>query len=132
MNSVDKVLQLLKKGELAEANSHIHLITTTESEEDILTLAEEISQLGFIDEAKGLYEHLLELYPGEGELIVSIAEILIDSDQEDEAMLMLEKISPEDDLFPSALLLQADLFQLQGMPEVSERKLLQAERAITR
>lgn len=127
MNSIDKVLQLLKKGELAEANSHIHRITSTESAENILMLAEEISQLGFIDEAKGLYEHLLELYPGEGELIVSIAEILIDSDQEDEAMLMLENISPEDDLYPSALLLEADLYQLQGMPEVSERKLLQAK-----
>ena len=127
MNSVDKVIQLLKKGELAEAHSHINRITSSESEEDILTLAEEILQLGFIDEAKELYEHLLELYPGEGELIVSIAEILIDCDQEDEAMLMLEKISPEDDMYPSSLLLEADLYQLQGMPEVSERKLLQAK-----
>ena len=127
MNSVDKVIQLLKKGELAEAHSHINRITSSESEEDILTLAEEILQLGFIDEAKELYEHLLVLYPGEGELIVSIAEILIDCDQEDEAMLMLEKISPEDDMYPSSLLLEADLYQLQGMPEVSERKLLQAK-----
>lgn len=127
MNSADKVLQLLKKGELAEAHSHINQITSTESEENILTLAEEMLQLGFIDEAKGLYEHLLDLFPGEGELIVSIAEILIDSDQEDEAMLMLEKISPKDDMYPSALLLEADLYQLQGMSEVSERKLLQAK-----
>ena len=127
MNSIDKVIQLLKKGELAEAHSHINRITSSESEEDILTLAEEILQLGFIDEAKELYEHLLVLYPGEGELIVSIAEILIDCDQEDEAMLMLEKISPEDDMYPSSLLLEADLYQLQGMPEVSERKLLQAK-----
>lgn len=127
MNSVDQVLQLLKNGELAEAHSHINRITSNESEEMILTLAEEILQLGFIDEAKELYEHLLELYPGEGELIVSIAEILIDTDQEDEAMLLLEKISPEDDLYPSVLLLEADLYQLQGMPEVSERKLLQAK-----
>ena len=81
MNSIDKVIQLLKKGELAEAHSHINRITSSESEEDILTLAEEILQLGFIDEAKELYEHLLVLYPGEGELIVSIAEILIDCDQ---------------------------------------------------
>ena len=127
MNLVEKVVQLLKKGELAEAHSHINRITSTESAEDILTLAEEVSQLGYMEEAKGIYEQLLELYPGEGELIISIAEILIDSDQEDEAMLMLENISPEDDLYPSALLLEADLYQLQGMPEVSERKLLQAK-----
>ncbi|RID89229.1 hypothetical protein D1953_01295 [Peribacillus asahii] len=127
MSSVDKVLQLLKKGELTEATSHINRITTMESAENILSLAEEISQLGFLDEAKRLYEHLLQLYPGEGELLISIAEILIDSDQEDEAMLMLEQISPNDEMYPSALLLEADLYQLQGMDEVSERKLLQAK-----
>lgn len=127
MSSVDKVLQLLKKGELTEATSHINRITTMESAENILSLAEEISQLGFLDEAKRLYEHLLQLYPGEGELLISIAEILIDSDQEDEAMLMLEQISSDDEMYPSALLLEADLYQLQGMDEVSERKLLQAK-----
>ncbi|MEH6945864.1 tetratricopeptide repeat protein [Bacillus sp. JJ634] len=127
MSSVDKVLQLLKKGELTEATSHINRITTMESAENILSLAEGISQLGFLDEAKRLYEHLLQLYPGEGELLISIAEILIDSDQEDEAMLMLEQISSDDEMYPSALLLEADLYQLQGMDEVSERKLLQAK-----
>lgn len=127
MNSVDKVLQLFKKGELVEAISHINRIKATQQPEVILTLAEEISLLGFIDEAKELYEHLLELYPEEGELLLSIAEILIDNDQEDEALLMLEKISQDDDVYPSVLLLKADLYQLQGMSEVSERKLLQAK-----
>lgn len=127
MNSIDKVIQLLKKGELEEATSHINRITSTESAEDILMLADEISQLGFINEAKKLYEYLLELYPGEGELLISIAEILIENDQEDEAILILEKVSPDDSLYPSALLLEADLYQLDGMPEVSERKLLEAK-----
>ena len=61
MNSVDQVLQLFKKGELEEAISHINRIKATESPEDILTLAEEILLLGFIDEAKELYEHLLRI-----------------------------------------------------------------------
>lgn len=130
MSTVGQVLQLLQKGELAEATSHIHQIASTESPDTILTLAEELAQLGFIDEAKELYENLLELYPGEGELLVSMAEVLIDSDQEDEAMLLLEQISPDDDVYPSALLLEADLYQLQGIPEVSERKLLQAKQLL--
>jgi thioredoxin-like negative regulator of GroEL len=90
-------------------------------------LAEEMLQLGFAEEAKDLFEHLLQLYPDEGELIVSLAEILIDMDQEDEAMLMLEKVSVDDEVYPSALLLEADLYQLQGMDEVSERKLRRHE-----
>ncbi|MDP1418773.1 tetratricopeptide repeat protein [Peribacillus simplex] len=127
MNTVEQVIQHLKKGELTEALKHINRIKSSESAEDILLLAEEMLQLGFAEEAKDLFEHLLELYPDEGELIVSLAEILIDMDQEDEAMLMLEKVSADDEVYPSALLLEADLYQLQGMDEVSERKLLQAK-----
>ncbi|MFF2586374.1 tetratricopeptide repeat protein [Peribacillus butanolivorans] len=127
MNTIDQVIQHLKKGELTEALKHINRIKSSESAEDILMLAEEMLQLGFVEEAKDLFEHLLELYPDEGELIVSLAEILIDMDQEDEAMLMLEKVSVDDEVYPSALLLEADLYQLQGMDEVSERKLLQAK-----
>ncbi|MFD0048594.1 tetratricopeptide repeat protein [Actinomycetes bacterium NPDC127524] len=127
MNIVDKAIQHLKKGELKDAFVHINRIKTSESAEDMLVLSDEMLQLGFIEEAKDILEHLLKLYPNEGELIVSLAEILIDLDEEDEAMLLLEKVSPDDDLYPSALLLEADLFQLQGMDEVSERKLLKAK-----
>ncbi|PEZ82130.1 tetratricopeptide repeat protein [Bacillus sp. AFS017274] len=127
MNTVEQVIQHLKKGELTEALKHINRIKSSESAEDILLLAEEMLQLGFAEEAKDLFEYLLQLYPNEGELIVSLAEILIDMDQEDEAMLMLEKVSADDEVYPSALLLEADLYQLQGMDEVSERKLQQAK-----
>jgi tetratricopeptide (TPR) repeat protein len=127
MKTVDKVIESLQKGELEEAYLHINRIKSSEDTEDMLLLAEEMLNLGFLEEAKNLIEHLLELYPNEGELIVTLAEILIDLDQEDEAMLILEKISPDDDVYPSALLLEADLYQMQGMDEVSERKLEMAK-----
>jgi tetratricopeptide (TPR) repeat protein len=127
MKTVDKVIESLQKGELEEAYLHINRIKSSEDAEDMLLLAEEMLNLGFLEEAKNLIEHLLELYPNEGELIVTLAEILIDLDQEDEAMLILEKISQDDDVYPSALLLEADLYQMQGMDEVSERKLEMAK-----
>jgi tetratricopeptide (TPR) repeat protein len=127
MNAVEKALQLIKQGDMNQANIHINRIKMSESAEDILLLGEEMMQLGFMEEAKGLFEHLLSLYPGEGELILSLAEIMIDLDQEDEAMLILEKISQSDEMYPSALLLEADLYQMQGMDEVSEQKLLKAK-----
>lgn len=130
MNIVEKTVQLLKKGDFEEARIHIERVTASESAEDMLELAEEMLQLGFIEEAKNLYQQLLRLYPGEGELILSLAEILIDNDQEDEAFLLLEQIGPEDEVYPSALLLEADLYQMQGMDEVSEQKLLQASRLL--
>lgn len=127
MNEIEQVLQLLKKGELTEAKKHINRITTTENVEDIFTLAEELLQLGFLEEAKELYEQLLRHFPNEGELLITIAEILIDMDREDEAMLMLEQVQVTDELYPSALILEADLYQMQGIPEVSEQKLLKAK-----
>ncbi|CAH0345537.1 tetratricopeptide repeat protein [Bacillus sp. CECT 9360] len=126
MNIVEKTVQLLKKGEFEEARIHVERVTASESTEDMLELAEEMLQLGFIDEAKNLYQQLLRLYPGVGELILSLAEILIDNDQEDEAFLLLEQIGQDDEVYPSALLLEADLYQMQGMDEVSEQKLLKA------
>ncbi|PLS16420.1 hypothetical protein CVD28_17895 [Bacillus sp. M6-12] len=130
MNSVENVLKILKNGELEKAFSHINQIKKSESDEDILLLAEEITQLGFIEQGKDLFEFLHQKYPDEGEILLSLAEILTEMDQEDEAMLLLEQIDPEDDIYPSALLLEADLYQMQGMDEVSERKLLKAKQSL--
>lgn len=130
MNIVEETIQLLKKGDFEEANTHISRIKASESAEDMHMLAEELLQLGFIEDAKDLYQQLLTLFPEEGELILSLAEIMIDSEQEDEAFALLEQISPEDDMYPSALLLEADLYQMQGMDEVSEQKLLMARQLL--
>ncbi|PLT34882.1 lipopolysaccharide assembly protein LapB [Bacillus sp. V5-8f] len=130
MNIVKETVQLLINGEFARAEHQIGRIKASQSPEDMHLLAEELLQLGFWDKAKDLYEELLKLFPGEGELILSLAEILIEADQEDEAFALLEQISPEDEMYPSALLLEADLYQMQGMDEVSERKLLQAKQLL--
>ena len=42
-------------------------------------------------------------------------------------MLILNEIHEEDPAFPQALLLLADLYQMQGLYEVSEHKLLKAK-----
>ncbi|RFU65532.1 tetratricopeptide repeat protein [Peribacillus glennii] len=130
MNIVEETVQLLKNGEIGRAEIQIGRIKASGSPEDMHLLAEELLQLGFMEEAKDLYEELLTLFPGEGELILSLAEIFIDGDREDEAFTLLEQISPEDHMYPSALLLEADLYQMQGMDEVSERKLIQAKQLL--
>ncbi|PLT28341.1 tetratricopeptide repeat protein [Peribacillus deserti] len=127
MVSIESILENLKDGEFDRVSKHINEIKYNGTEEEILELAEGCLHYGFIEEAKSLYEHLLEIYPEEGELMVSIAEILTEMDREDEAILLLEKVSQKDPAYPSALLLEADLYQMQGMDEVSERKLLTAK-----
>lgn len=130
MNTVDKAIELLNRGEMKEALLHVERVKASESAEDMLQLAEELLALGFMEQARELYEHLLALYPGEGELIVSLAEVLVEMDREDDAMLLLEKVAPDDEVYPSVLLLEADLYQMQGMEEVSEAKLLKAKQIL--
>lgn len=128
MNRVSKCVDFLMKGNLSEAFNIFNDIKTAGSDEERLLLAEELEHLGFLQEAVSLYEKLLEVYPEEGELLVAVADIYINLDQEEEALNTLSKIANEDPYYVQALMLQADLYDSQGLFEVSEQKLLEAEK----
>src|SRR5690606_36037213 len=57
----------------------------------------------------------------------SLAEVLIEMGQDGEALQSLESIREDDPSYPSALLVEADLYEMQGLFEVSENKLLKAK-----
>ena len=127
MNNVEKIIRLLENGQLKEAKKMVNKVKKRGSDEEQYLLAEELNQLGFPQEAKDLYQILLQKYPDEGDLIVLLAETLVDLNQEEEAILLLEKLDSSDPSYPRALLLLADLYQMQGLYEVSEHKLLIAK-----
>lgn len=52
---------------------------------------------------------------------------MIDLDMEEKAIDILEQIAEDDPVYLESLVLQADLFQMQGLFEVSEQKLLLAK-----
>ncbi len=56
-----------------------------------------------------------------------MAELHIEMDMEDEAYHYLESVASTDPNYPAALLIEADLYQMQGLHEVSEQKLLTAK-----
>ena len=56
----------------------------------------------------------------------------MNSGNEEEAILILEKIHEDDPSFPESLLLLADLYQMEGLYEVSEQKLLKAKATFTK
>ncbi len=118
---------MLENGQHEEALSHYRRILLNGSHEERFLLGEELLHYGFLVEAKKLFERLLESYPEEGELLVLLAETHIDLGEEDEAILVLEKVQEEDPSFPQSLLLLADLYQMEGLYEVSEQKLLKAK-----
>ncbi|XJZ26037.1 tetratricopeptide repeat protein [Bacillota bacterium Lsc_1132] len=127
MERVEEILALLENGQHKEALNEYNEVLKYGMPDEKFLLGEQLFQLGFLDEAKALFENLLELYPEEGELLVLLGEILIEAGNEEEAILILERISEKDPVFPQALLLLADLYQMQGLYEVSGRKLLNAK-----
>lgn len=126
MNLADKVIRFIEENKQAEAKQYIQSIKSGGTDEERFVLAEDLSRLGFIEEARELYERLLQDYPDEGELLVLAAECCVELDNEDEALEYISRVGTEDPNYPAALLLEADLYQMQGLFEVSEHKLQEA------
>lgn len=127
MSNVQQMLKHIEEGNMNQAEKYLKSIKETGTDEEIFTSAEELHQLGFLLEAKELYEQLIQSYPDEGELKILLSEVYLDLDQEDEAIFQLDTIMETDPDYPRALLLLADLYQMQGLIEVSERKLQEAK-----
>jgi tetratricopeptide (TPR) repeat protein len=83
---------------------------------------------GLMDKTKVIIEKLLMNYPDEAELEIFMAEVLVEMGEEDEAIEYLLDIGDENESYPRALLLLADLYQAQGLEEVAEQKLKEAKR----
>ncbi|WP_160721335.1 tetratricopeptide repeat protein [Bacillus sp. USDA818B3_A] len=127
MERINKIIQMLENGQHKEALNEYNDVLQDGNPEEKFLLGEELYHFGFLKEARELVESLLTTYPEEGELLVLLGEILVEAGEEEEAMLVLERISEQDAHFGQSLLLLADLYQMQGLFEVSERKLLKAK-----
>jgi tetratricopeptide (TPR) repeat protein len=127
MDRIDRIMALLENGQHKEALAEYNIVLKNGMPEEKFLLGEGLFQYGFLDEAKALIENLLSIYPEEGELLVLLGEILIEANEEEDAILVLERISEQDTHFGQALLLLADLYQMQGLYEVCESKLLRAK-----
>lgn len=130
MHIVDEIISLLEDGQHVEAIKKYKDILKNGDAEVQFDLGERLFQLGFLEEAKTLFEVLLEKYPEEGEILVFLAEIHLELDNEEQALALLERISEQDPTFPQSLLLLADLYQMQGLFEVSEQKILTAKKLL--
>ena len=127
MERVNEILSLLENGQQQQALKYYQDILKSGNNDERFVLGEELLQLGFLEEAKSLFKVLLDAYPEEGELLVLVAETEMEIGNEEMAISYLEKINPNDPSFPQGLLLLADLYQMDGLYEVSEMKLLEAK-----
>ncbi|GAE34569.1 tetratricopeptide repeat protein [Halalkalibacter akibai] len=126
MNAIEKVMQGIEQGHVEKGLTELASLEKTGDHQLKYDIAEAYYQLGHIDKAKNLVDELLMLYPDEGSLYAFAAELLIDLDEEDEAIELLLEIKEHDPAYLQAQLLLADLYQLQSLDEVAEQKLLKA------
>ncbi|HAQ06245.1 MAG TPA: hypothetical protein DCR24_01420 [Bacillus bacterium] len=127
MIGVNEITGFIENGELERAMAAYRNILEKGSDEEKFLLCEEMFRFGFLEETEALVTSLLKSYPDEGELLVLLAETRMELGNEEEAILALEKVSEENPVFPQALLLLADLYQMEGLYEVSEKKLQDAK-----
>ncbi|WP_281164969.1 tetratricopeptide repeat protein [Liquorilactobacillus sicerae] len=128
MTYSEKTLTQIKLGNFDLAARELQLALLDDQPDFLFNLAEELQQLGFSDWAKQIYQSLLKSFPEEDQLKTALAEIAINNGQDDQALVYLSQVRPDSPAYLNSLLVAADLYQTQGLFEVSEQKLLTALR----
>ena len=123
MSKSEHMLAALQEQDLALADRYFEQALTTDSEEELLDLADYLESIGFFPQAKRIFEKLAPDYPAS---YISLAAIASDDGDLEQAFAYLEEIQPDSDWYVAALLAKADLYQLEGLPDVAREKLAQA------
>ncbi|MHC9536363.1 tetratricopeptide repeat protein [Dellaglioa sp. BT-FLS60] len=126
MTHSEIMLDYLDEGQIDEAMKEFAKALRKDNDATLFSLAEELYSLGFLAQSKRTYERLLEKYPEEDTLRTFLADIAISEGKSDEALNYLSEIDEDSDAYLQSLMVAADLYQTQGMFEVSENKLLTA------
>ncbi len=123
MSKSEQMLAALQEQDLALADRYFEQALTTDSEEELLDLADYLESIGFFPQAKRIFEKLVPDYPAS---YISLAAIASDDGDLEQAFAYLEEIQPGSDWYVAALLAKADLYQLEGLPDVAREKLAKA------
>lgn len=126
MASIKDIQQAVEQGDPRSVNESIEAYLLDGDPEDQYDLSEWLAEIGYVEEAIKVLEHLQFVFPDETQLAVDRANLLIEVDREDEALNALMEIPKNDELYPQVLVTLADLFQLQGLIEAAESRLNEA------
>ncbi|MBP1045663.1 tetratricopeptide repeat protein [Enterococcus sp. BWM-S5] len=127
MTYSEKMLEALHNENLAEAQLMLAEALRQDDGDTLADLGEELLSIGFLEEAQQIFKKLLIDFPDADGLNLPLAEIAIENAQFDEALDYLGLVSKDSPSYVQSLLVLADLYQVMGIPEVSEAKLKEAE-----
>ena len=123
MNNSQQMLQALEEQDLAKAEHYFAKALENDPSDLLYELATYLEGIGFYPQAKEIYLKIVEDFP---EVHLNLAAIASEDGQIEEAFAYLEEIQSDSDWYVSALLLKADLYQLEGLTDVAREKLLEA------
>lgn len=126
IKEIEKAIAAIELGDVDKGLGDLKQLLKRADHQSKYDIAQVFHELGHVEQAKEIIDELMMLYPDEGSLNALAAELLIDMDQEDEAIELLQDITEDDEAFLQAQLLLADLYQMQSLDEVAEQKLLLA------
>ncbi|KRK80572.1 tetratricopeptide repeat protein [Companilactobacillus nodensis] len=124
MTKADEVMDTIDAGDFTNVNSLIKQSLEQDDDQTQFSLAETLMSRGLSVQAKTIYEHLLVFYPDEGQILSRLAEIAVSDGDSDKALDYISQIGPDSPAYAENLLVSADIYQSQGLYEVSEQKLL--------
>ena len=123
MNNSEKMLSAIEAQDLVQAEEWFEKALLEDSDSILLDLAEYLESIGFFLQAKRIYNKLALLYP---QVNLNLATIASEDGDLEEAFGYLEEISSNDPWYVNALLIKADLYQMEGLPDVAREKLVEA------
>lgn len=126
MSYSEETLANLERGQIDEAKKKFAWALRKDDADTLYGLAEELYSLGFTSMSKRVYQLLLDRYPTADELRTALADIAIGEGNDEQALEYLLEIKANSPAYIESLLVQADLYQTQGLFEVSIQKLLTA------
>lgn len=124
MSKADEVIQTIDDGDFSQVDSLIQDSLLEDDDQTQFSLAETLMSRGLSVQAKTIYTHLLTIYPDEGQILSRLAEIAVSDGDSDQALDYISQIMPDSPAYAENLLVSADIYQSQGLYEVSEQKLL--------
>ncbi|WP_314059480.1 tetratricopeptide repeat protein [uncultured Vagococcus sp.] len=128
MNSYsEQMLGALSDNDLVEAQLKFEQALRSDEPDVLSQLGEQLLGAGFLEEAAIVFEQLLETFPEELGLNIPLAEIAIENGEMETAFDFLEKIPNDHPSYVESLLVTADMYQMMGVPEVSEKKIKEAQ-----
>lgn len=115
----------IQKQDLEHADKYFKRALKEDDAETLLELAEYLESIGFLPQAREIYLQERESYP---EVNINLAQIATEDGDIEGAFLYLDAISPESEAYLSALLVMADIYDMEGLTDVAREKLLLASK----